>query len=481
MTEEQARKQLLNEWFSPDDVRVALETTKASITATMKQQSPDETLAETWRKAVAPATDLLAEGIGRFFQTMSQTGTTVGFGAIKEPAGPMHKTVGQGLASIVIPQTPVQGALTALPFAKGFSALPLKGRLALPAVAGAGVGQMSGEGMWSGLAQGAGTGAAVAATGGGIQAGKTIRARLGSVTKEREVAEAAAPGIGDALALDVSAIRGLPHTTSRDLLMLRDPKTGVGQAIRDAFERVDVSIAAAFGDTPMSVPTLAHSQAAMAITKTLSKGKGLPISPNDPLVQRMVSTMPTDLPAKEAGALLKLLKEEARQAPAGPDGFSLRLMARQAEAEYVQSLATQNPGLATQYQEAVKGFDRGLKAIKLLGDVAFARDVKGATLRPEALRKFLTENMEQFSPSDFPALWRSAFPAGAEGAGDVVTKLMGERLFLPSSGPMGVGLSVPAGRAQLIRRPGVPPIQPPYAIPGLVGAGAAAGGAEIAR
>ena len=117
--------------------------------------------------------------------------------------------------------------------------------------------------------------------------------------------------------------------------------------------------------------------------------------------------------------------------------------------------------------------------MKLLSDVPFARDVKGALLRPEDLRQFLTENMEKYPPSTFPSLWRAAFPQGAEGAGDVVTKLGGERFYLPL--PTSARVGVPFALAPRVQRPGVPPIQPPYVIPGLLGAGAAAGGAELAR
>ena len=454
-----------------DPLDLQIQQAEAEFQASVQANRRDRTLTDRWREAVAPSTEGLAEGIGRFFQTMSQTGETRGMAGFKEPAGPVTKAFGQGIAQTVIPQTPTQAALAGLQFVPGMQGLPFMGRVALPAIAGAAASGLTGESRLSGAAQGlatAGVGEGIR----GVAKLASVAMRMGMGGAERRVAEAFMPKFGEAVTKDIPAFGAVAPKTGEAALLLQDPAVGL-KTLRKGMDAVDDGIRAVFGREPITVPTLAGAGAEEAIAAKLGLG-GQPLPPG--VAFQIQQQVPKTLPVDQALSELRILKAEARKAPTGNLGYAQRALARRAEGEFVASVAAKDPNLAVQYRQMVGDFDKGLDWIKAMETMGVSRDVKGAMLRPEALRTFLVENMAEYPRSRFPNIWDAAFPT-ALGAGDVVTKLTGERLYTPLPGSP--RLSVPLGRATLTERVGTPRPPSRNILPRLGGLGAAAAGAEV--
>jgi len=452
-----------------DPLDQMVEQAEARFRADVNAGKREDTLTDKWRAAVAPSTEVLAEGIGRFFQTMTQSGAKAGVAGFGEPAQPMQRAVGQGIASTVVPQTPTQAALMGLQFVPGMQALPLAGRIGLPMATGAGVSRMSGESGVSGAFQGALSALPAEGIRGAIKAPAYLRSKLATRGLERKVSEAFMPTFGEAVAKDVPALAAVAPRSGEAAVLIQDPAVGL-QALKRGMDSVDEAIKGVFGTQPVPVPTLAG----MGFKDALETKMGGPVS--EAVYFQLQAQMPKTLPVAEVLTELRLLKAAARDAPKGIQGYAERALARRAEGELVSAIAAKDPRVAQQYVQMVQDFDKGLDVIRVMEKLGLGRDPTGAMVRPDAVRTFLVENVADYSPSRFPNMWRAAFPKEL-GAGDVVAKLGGERAYLPLPGAARV--SAPVGRVPFVHRVEKGRIPQPVTLPRLGGLAGAALGAEV--
>ena len=452
-----------------DPLDALVDAAEAEFQRSVEAGRKDRTLTDYWRSVAAPPTAALAEGIGRFFQGMTQSGTRAGPGAFMEPAGPVQKAVGEGLAPMIIPQTPTQAALMALPAVRGFGALSTAGRVGLPTVAGAGVSSLTGEGALSGAAQGAFVGGISEGIRGGLKGARWFKQRVTTGARERAIAEEFTPRFGNAVVQDIPALASVSPRTGERALLIRDPAEGMA-ALKKSMDLVDGGIISLFGQRPIAVPLLAQSRMAKAMSGT--KGMGAV----DPLG---LTGAPQNLSVADALTELRLLKQAAFGGrPKGMEGYAMQSYVRQAEREFVAAVAAKDAQLAIQYKQAAQDFDKGLNFLGAAKDMGIGGDVKGALLAPQLVRTYLRENIETFSRSRFPNIWRAAFPE-EYGASDVVTKLAGERLYTPLPGSPRV--SIPLGEITLTQRVGATPLSNPWLLPRLGGLGAAALGSAVSE
>src|SRR3990167_3667841 len=452
-----------------DPLDSLVEQAEARLQAEVTAGKREETLTDKWRAAAAPTTDVLAEGIGRFFQTMSQTGSVKGVAGFKEPAQPMQRAVGQGIASTVIPQTPTQAALMGAQFIPGMQALPLAGRIALPTIAGAGASRLSGESGLSGAFQGALAALPSFPTRRSSDLPAALRSRLATRGLERKVAEDFMPRFGEAVAKDVPALAPVAPRSGESSVLIQDPSVGL-KALQRGMDSTDEAIKVVFGREPVQVPTLAG----MGFKEAIEQKMGGPVS--EAVYFQLQSQIPKTMPAAEVLSELRLLKAAARRAPKGIQGYAERALARRAESEFVSAIAAKDPQVARQYVQMVQDFDKGLDVIRVMEQIGLGLDPTGAMVRPEAVRTFLIENVAEYPPGRFPNIWKAAFPKEL-GAGDVLTKLGGERAYLPLPGAARV--SAPVGRVPLVQRVERGRIPQPVTLPRIGGLAGAALGAEV--
>ena len=131
--------------------------------------------------------------------------------------------------------------------------------------------------------------------------------------------------------------------------------------------------------------------------------------------------------------------------------------------------AAGKPELAQRFQAASHEYRRGQKALRLINEAkADPTFLVGAGRRaiidPDAMRRLVARETDEYGPSEFPALWRALSPGGAEfGARDIQRAT---ELPYVHVGPFGV--RTPRFRERL-ELPPSPPQRLPPAITGVLG------------
>ena len=376
-----------------------------------------------YRGVAEPVTNVVAEGLGRGFQGMSQSGPTRGFGAFADPAEGSTKSATQHIAKAVVPQTPV-GAAT-LPASLVAGGLPtIAQRMGAMATVGAGAAAATGSSPLRGAVEGAGgqiVGEGVRGIFRGVDAARSILTRRKLLQQGKEDALDFYKGLlvdAPGLATKVSGkYTGLSSKDPIDhLYRMRGPE-GL-KAMSAAIAPVDDAVIALLGKSVITLP----SAKAWA-------GSG--------------SIGGVDFTPKEALQLLRIAtsgKRGAISVPEGIDGRPVRVNAAQMKQEIMNVIDAKSPKLAEEFGAAHSQYARDMSMRNLLRDSGALTSPttpsgKGPVFNAAKAREYMRRNPDRAGEDVFPNVWQGLSggvraSGVAPGAQEVLGTARGPRVYL---------------------------------------------------
>lgn len=232
--------------------------------------------------------------------------------------------------------------------------------------------------------------------------------------------------LGQAIDQDVPAFAGQVRSPE-DLLRLRDQGPQILRGLYQQFEQ-DGSRAFANRSMPIQLQTPGGPQ-------------NVPMSFGDAMDR------------------LLMLKAQARAADPGSLGHAERETARQFEESFVRALP-QN--LASTYGSIVQQYNKGLSLLGALKSSGmFGQSGAAQTpLEPANLTRYAAQNIENFSPRQFPNVWGALSRGGQLGTTDVTAQTAAGRIYSPFEGRLPVRISEALPRFERMQLAGGQPVNP---------------------
>lgn len=280
--------------------------------------------------------------------------------------------------------------------------------------------------------------------------------------------------LGRAIDQDVPAFAGKVRSP-QDLLQLRDQGKPILRGLYRSFEddtrgsRITMPYDMALKSGVVSPPPPPPAPLpATGLVDSFGRAAAAPVAPPPP-PPAVVS-----VPIERVFPRLLELKALAREADPGTLGFEARETARQFEDTFVRSLTADNAGT---YSHITQQFNKGLGLLSALrNSQMFGQSGASQTpLEPANLTRWAAQNIEDFSPRQFPNIWQALSRGGQLGTTDVTSSSGSARLYSPFEGKLPVRVSEALPRFETMQQAGGAPVNPSLTAQGLQAAGSQTG------
>jgi hypothetical protein len=272
---------------------------------------------------------------------------------------------------------------------------------------------------------------------------------------------------GRAVDQDVPAFRGRVNSPE-DLLRLRDEGLPVLRGLYRQFEN-------AASDSNITLPYQMALKTGLVTPAPTPAPTGLV----DPLGRAMAAPAESapqfvTLPFKRTFDRLLEVKASARNADPGSLGHAEREAAGQFEDAFVRSLPD---NLSDAYGVISQQYNKGLSLLSALrNSQMFGQSGASQTpLEPSNLTRWAAQNIENFSPRQFPNVWGALSRGGQLGTTDVASSSASARAYTPHAAGFPLRLSEALPRFETMQQAGGQPVNPSYTAQGLQALGSPTG------